>query len=179
MSYIDKNLIPGEQVMYRTRLHWVVVFWHVLLAVIFALGGAYLLSGMPGTTGLQGDPSKYARIGGAVLLGLALISILLSLVRRNSVEMAVTNKRVTVKVGLMSRNTQEMMLTRIESIMVHQTLMGRMMNYGTITLRGVGGTPDPFPSIAHPLEFRRQVQQQLDALQGPPTLQGPGGPSVT
>ena len=93
--------------------------------------------------------------------------------RRNSVEMAVTNKRVTVKIGLMSRNTQEMMLQRIESIMVHQTVMGRMLNYGTITLRGVGGTPDPFPTIAHPLEFRRQVQQQLDALQGPTPLQTP------
>jgi uncharacterized membrane protein YdbT with pleckstrin-like domain len=87
--------------------------------------------------------------------------------------MAVTNKRVTVKIGLMSRNTQEMMLQRIESIMVHQTVMGRMLNYGTITLRGVGGTPDPFASIAHPLEFRRQVQQQLDALQGPTRLQSP------
>jgi uncharacterized membrane protein YdbT with pleckstrin-like domain len=171
MSYIDNNLIPGETVMYRTRLHWIVVFWHVLLAVIFGLAGAYLLSGMPGTAVIQPDQEKYARIGGAVLLVFALISIVISFVRRNSVEMAVTNKRVTVKVGLMSRSTEEMMLSRIESIMVHQTVMGRMLGYGTITLRGVGGTPDPFPSIAHPLEFRRQVQQQLDALQGPAPLQ--------
>ena len=171
MSYIDKNLIPGEQVMYRTRLHWIVVFWHVFFAVIFALGGAYLLSGMPGITGVQEDQLRYARIGGGVLLVLAIISIIISFVRRNSVEMAVTNKRVTVKVGLMSRSTEEMMLTRIESIMVHQGLAGRMLNYGTITLRGVGGTPDPFPNIGHPLEFRRQVQQQLDALQAPSPLQ--------
>jgi uncharacterized membrane protein YdbT with pleckstrin-like domain len=126
---------------------------------------------MPGTAVIQPDQEKYARIGGAVLLVFALISIVISFVRRNSVEMAVTNKRVTVKVGLMSRSTEEMMLSRIESIMVHQTVMGRMLGYGTITLRGVGGTPDPFPSIAHPLEFRRQVQQQLDALQGPAPLQ--------
>ncbi len=167
MSYIDQNLIPGETVIYRTRLHWIVVFWHVFFAVLFALGGAYLLSGMPGTEGLQGDPSRYSRIGGAVLLVLALISIVISFVRRNSVEMAVTNKRVTVKVGLMSRRTEEMMLTRIESIMVEQTVPGRMLNYGTIILRGVGGTPDPFRSIAHPLEFRRQVQHQLDLQQSP------------
>lgn len=167
MGYIDKNLIPGETVIYRTRLHWIVVFWHVFFGTIFALGGAYLLSGMPGTTGLQGDPSKYARIGGAVLLALALIFIVIAFVRRNSVEMAVTNKRVTVKVGIMSRSTEEMMLARIESIMVDQSLTGRMLGYGTITLRGVGGTPDPFPRIARPLEFRRQVQHQLDLQQGP------------
>lgn len=166
MSYIDRNLIPGEQVVYRTRLHWIVIFWHVFFAGIFALAGAYLLSGAPGTTDLKGDPAHYARIGGAILFVLALISILISFARRNSVEMAVTNKRVTVKVGMMSRSTEEMMLTRIESIMVDQSLLGRMLNYGTITLRGVGGTPDPFPKIAHPLEFRRRVQHQLDLLQG-------------
>ena len=166
MAYIDKNLIPGEEVIYRTRLHWIVIFWHLLFAMVFVLGGIYLIAGMPGTSLLQPGQLQYARIGGAVLLGFALISIIISFVRRNSVEMAVTNKRVTVKVGLMSRSTEEMMLTRIESIMVDQSLMGRMMNYGTITLRGVGGTPDPFSNIAHPLEFRRQVQHQLDLQQG-------------
>ena len=48
-----------------------------------------------------------------------------------------------------------------------------MLGYGTITLRGVGGTPDPFPNIAHPLEFRRQVQHQLDLQQSPTPLQTP------
>lgn len=167
MSYVDKNLIPGEEVIYRTRLHWIVIFWHLLFAIIFVLAGAYLLAGLPGTNFVQPDQMQYARIGGIVLIAIALISFIVSLVRRNSVEMAVTNKRVTVKVGLMSRSTEEMMLTRIESIMVDQSLFGRMMNYGTITLRGVGGTPDPFPNIAHPLEFRRQVQHQLDLQQGP------------
>lgn len=167
MNYIDKNLIPGESVVYETRLHWVVIFWHLIFAAIFALAGMYLLSGMPGTTGLQGDPSHYARIGGAVLFAFAVISFIVAFVRRNSVEMAVTNKRVTVKVGLVSHSTEEMMLNRIESIMVDQSLMGRILGYGTITLRGVGGTPDPFPSIANPLEFRRQVQHQLDLQQIP------------
>jgi uncharacterized membrane protein YdbT with pleckstrin-like domain len=170
MNYIDRNLIPGETVIYETRLHWVVIIRHIILAAVFALAGMYLLSGMPGTTGLQGDPSRYARIGGGVLFGFAVISAVLAMVRRNSVEMAVTNKRVTVKVGLVSHSTEEMMLNRIESIMVDQSLMGRIFGYGTITLRGVGGTPDPFPSIAHPLEFRRQVQQQLDAQQIPSPL---------
>jgi uncharacterized membrane protein YdbT with pleckstrin-like domain len=177
MSYIDKNLIPGEEVMYRTRLHWIVIFWHLLFGILFAAGGVYLLLGMPAVVVSEGM-SGYERIGGLVLLAFALISVIVAIVRRHSVEMAVTNKRVTVKVGLLSRSTEEMMLGRIESIMVDQTLMGRMMNYGTITLRGVGGTPDPFPNIAHPLEFRRQVQHQLDLQQGglqAPATQRPGG----
>ena len=166
MSYIDKNLIPGEQVMYRTRLHWIVIFWNLLFMFIFAAAGVYLLVGAPGLTAIPAD-SSYLRIGGAVLIGFAVISFIMALIRRSSVEMAVTNKRVTVKVGLLSHSTEEMMLNRIESIMVDQTLFGRMVGYGTITLRGVGGTPDPFPTIAHPLEFRRQVQHQLDLMQAP------------
>ncbi len=180
MSYIDKNLIPGEQVIYRTRLHWVVVFWHVLFGILFFLAGLFLIFGLPSlhfsdpnTTHLA---AQYGWIGGALLLGLALYLIIASFVRRNSVEMAVTNKRVTVKVGLMSRATEEMMLSRIESIMVHQGLWARILGYGTITLRGVGGTPDPFPNIAHPLEFRRQVQHQLDLQQSPTVLQAPPQP---
>ena len=84
---------------------------------------------------------------------------------RSSTEMAVTNKRVSIKIGMVSRNTTEMMLTKIESIGVHQSVIGRMLNFGTIIIRGTGGTPEPFPKIGHPLEFRRQVQQQLDTLQ--------------
>lgn len=170
MSYIDKNLIPGEQVMYRTRLHWIVIFWHLIWALVFAAAGAYLLVGLPGVSGLSDNAIHWGRIGGGVLLAFAAISFLVALVRRNSVEMAVTNKRVTVKVGLVSHSTEEMMLNRIESIMVDQSLFGRIMGYGTITLRGVGGTPDPFPNISNPLEFRRQVQHQLDLMQSPSPL---------
>ncbi len=177
MSYIDHNLIPGEQVIYRTRLHWIVIFWHLLFAALLALAGAYLIVGMPGTEVIPPDRMHYARIGGAVLFGIAVILIIVSFVRRNSVEMAVTNKRVTVKVGLMSHSTEEMMLNRIESIMVDQSLFGRMLNFGTITLRGVGGTPDPFPRIAHPLEFRRQVQHQLDLIQSPAAAVPPAPPT--
>jgi hypothetical protein len=68
VGYIDKNLIEGESVMYRTRLHWIVVFWHVVLAFLFGLGGAYLLSGMPGTHVLQPDQEKYAQIAGGALI---------------------------------------------------------------------------------------------------------------
>lgn len=173
MSYIEKNLIPGEQVIYRTRLHWIVIFWHLLFGIILGLAGVYILAGMPGTSIIQPDQVQYARIVGGILLAIAFVLIVISFIRRNSVEMAVTNKRVTVKVGLMSRSTEEMMLTRIESIMVDQSLMGRMFGYGTITLRGVGGTPDPFPRIAHPLEFRRQVQHQLDLFQSAPPREMP------
>ncbi len=173
MAYIDKNLVPGEQVVYKTRLHWIVIFWHLLWALALGAAGVYLLVGMPGVKTVSDQSLGMARIAGMVLIAIALISFLIALVRRNSVEMAVTNRRVTVKVGLMSRSTQEMLLSRIESIGVDQTVMGRMLSYGSVTIRGTGGTADPFHNIYHPLEFRHYVQDQLERRVGPDALPPP------
>ena len=79
-------------------------------------------------------------------------------------EMAVTNRRVVVKTGLASRKTIEMLLNKVESIEVNETPFGRLLGYGTIVLIGTGGTPEPFHQVAHPLEFRSQVQQQIEKL---------------
>jgi hypothetical protein len=54
-----------------------------------------------------------------------------------------------------------MMLTRVESIGVEETTFGRMLGYGSVVVRGTGGTPEPFLMIAHPHEFRRAVQEQI------------------
>lgn len=163
MSYIDQNLISGETVSYRTRLHWIVMFWPTLVAVFF---GLIALSMIVGAIATRNDTST-SGMGtlGLVFLVIAVTSFGLGIIYRSSTEMAVTNKRVLAKVGLIGRRTTEMMLSKVESISVDQSIFGRMFNYGTITVRGTGGTPEPFSKISHPLEFRRQVQQELDKSQ--------------
>jgi len=86
---------------------------------------------------------------------------LLPLIEYWTSEFACTNKRVVMKVGLIRRETLELNLQRIESVNVDQSLMGRLLGYGTVTIIGTGGTREPFPRIAHPLEFRKAVQEQL------------------
>ena len=165
MGYIDQNIISGETILYRTRLHWTVMVTAFFLAAIFGLPGLGILVGaMAKTSDKQGHSGPMA-IAGLLLLVIAVIMVVVARMRRSSVEMAVTNKRVLAKRGLISRVTIEMMLGKVESITVQQTILGRMFNYGTITVRGTGGTPEPFAKIAHPLEFRRQVEQELDKLQ--------------
>jgi uncharacterized membrane protein YdbT with pleckstrin-like domain len=102
--------------------------------------------------------------GAAILLISGLVVILAGLVRRNATEMAVTNRRVVIKTGLASRKTIEMLLNKVESIEVSETTVGRMLGYGTIVVIGTGGTPEPFHKVAHPLQFRSQVQQQIEKL---------------
>jgi uncharacterized membrane protein YdbT with pleckstrin-like domain len=79
--------------------------------------------------------------------------------------MAVTNKRVVVKTGVLSRRTYEILLSKIESIHVEEGLLGRMLGYGSVVVRGTGGTPEPFYQIAHPLELRRQVHHQIEVYE--------------
>jgi uncharacterized membrane protein YdbT with pleckstrin-like domain len=81
-------------------------------------------------------------------------------IRRWTSEFAVTNKRVVIKVGLISRRMIEMNLSKVESIEVRQDIPGRLVNYGTIVVIGTGGTKEPFTTIDDPLAFRRAVQTQ-------------------
>ncbi len=165
MSYVAKHLIDGESIAYETRLHWVVLLVPVTLAVLFDLTGVVLLVLSMRSTGVKGATSEAMMIAGVVLLAIGSVLLARGVLMRNATEMTVTNKRVFVKVGLAARRTVELLLSRIESIGVEETVMGRMLGYGTVIVRGTGGTPEVFNMVAHPLEFRTQVQQQIEKSQ--------------
>jgi len=163
MSYIDTNLVPGEKVIYQTRLHWVVMLWHLVLGIfLLILPGVVLL--VYAVRHPEFEPRELHLIQGAagVLLLLGIIVLAVGLVRRSATEMAVTTRRVVVKTGLAARKSIEMLLNKVESIEVSETGMGRVMGYGTIVVIGTGGTSEPFHKVAHPLEFRNQVQLQIE-----------------
>jgi uncharacterized membrane protein YdbT with pleckstrin-like domain len=161
VSYVEKHLIPGETIQYQTKLHWIVMLGHVALAALFTAAGIALLVFSWNT---RQSPDSYPtalRWFAVALFVVAAILLGVGLVRRGATVMALTNKRVIVKTGLASRRTIELLLTRIESIAVEEPAMGRMLGYGTVVIRGTGGTPEIFEKIAHPLEFRAQVQGQI------------------
>ena len=119
-SYVQNNLISGEQVVYEARLHWIIFF---SLRCVFTL-------------------------------------LILPLIDRWTSEFAITNKRVIMKVGLIRRKALEMNLSKIESVNVDQTILGRILGYGTITIIGTGGTRESFARISKPMEFRRVFQEK-------------------
>jgi uncharacterized membrane protein YdbT with pleckstrin-like domain len=162
LSYAEKHLIAGEAVHYETRLHWIVMVGHALIGAVLALVGASLL--ITPWSSVKGGAASAAgalRLAGLACLVVAAIFFGIGLVRRSATEMAVTNKRVIVKSGLADRRTIELLLQRIESIAVEEPALGRILGYGTVIVRGTGGTPEVFAQIARPLEFREQVQRQI------------------
>ncbi len=137
---------------------------HALIAAVLALIGLSLLF-TPWSSVSSGHASfaGVLRWVGAASLVVAASFFGVGLVRRNATEMAVTNRRVIVKSGLADRRTIELLLPRIESIAVEEPALGRLLGYGTVVVRGTGGTPEVFRQIARPLEFREQVQRQIAA----------------
>lgn len=162
MGYVEQNLNPGERILYTTHLHWIVLFRSIFVDAIFSVAGlALIVWGIAGTHTQHGE-AQAAGIAGVVLviIGGAILGI--AAIRRNATEMAVTNKRIIVKIGFLTKRTVELFLSKVESVAVEQTVFGRMLGFGSITLRGTGGTNEPFSHVANPMEFRRQVQHQIE-----------------
>ena len=163
MSYAEKHLIPGESVQYETKLHWIVMLGHAVVGIALAL----LAIAIPIAWASLPTKKKGPSVPGAIYL-VALMFLLVGgglflagMLRRKATEMAVTSKRVIVKTGITERRTVEILLSRIESVTVDEPALGRLLGYGTVTVRGTGGTPETFEKIYHPLEFREQVQRQI------------------
>jgi uncharacterized membrane protein YdbT with pleckstrin-like domain len=97
---------------------------------------------------------------GAIFLIIGVVLFIAAWIRQWSSEFAVTNKRVIIKVGFISRRTIEINMSKVESVEINQDIFGRLLNYGTIVVIGTGGTKEPFALIEDPLAFRRAVQAQ-------------------
>jgi uncharacterized membrane protein YdbT with pleckstrin-like domain len=163
LSYVEEHLISGETVQYQTKLHWIVMLGHVVAAAVFELLAiTFLIVSFSSSGGAKPVPSRGVMLLAAlVFFVIGATFFIVGLLKRNVTEMAVTNKRVIVKTGLTERRTTEILLSRIESIVVDEPAIGRILGYGTVIVRGTGGTPEVFEKIYHPLQFRQQVQSQI------------------
>src|ERR1035438_10393639 len=132
MSYIDGNLLPGEQVVYRTRLHWLLFIGALLFTVVVLMPIAWFL--------YNGTWNSYAWIP----LALGFLVLVATFIKRQSSDFAVTNKRVMMKVGVFSTRSVELLLSKIEAIAVNQSFVGRIFGYGDIVVTGSGGPREEF-----------------------------------
>ena len=151
MKYVEKSLTEGERIIYTTRRHWVVLIGPGIGAGALAFAGIALLF-----------EKDFFWIAGAILLAVAAGIFISGLLRRYGFEFAVTNKRVIYCKGIVSISTDELFLDKIESVLVTQGLLGRWWGYGSVSVRGTGGSWEPFANIADPLLLRRRIQEQIE-----------------
>ena len=150
--YIDDILQPGEKVLYSTNAHWIFFGPAILLWILAAV--FFVLSGMVST----GSPLIVVCWALAAIVALvALYKTVTAWFHRWTTETDVTNLRVVHKTGFISRKTFEMSLDKVESVDVTQSVMGRIFDFGDVTIMGVGEGKETIRTIASPLAFRNAI----------------------
>jgi len=149
--YIDEILQPGERVLYSTNAHWI-FYVPAILAWIVALA-LFVLSRQ---TAVDGLVILSLSAAGVVALA-ALFWTVKGWFHRFTTETDVTNLRVVHKTGFIKRRTFEMALDKVESVDVNQSIPGRILNYGDVTINGVGEGRETIRTIASPLAFRSSI----------------------
>ena len=150
MSYLDKVLQPGETVVHRAKLSWTLYLPGLLLLVLAVLAYGFVINLFPA--------QQVGALAALVIIGVpALYMLLRAWFERWITEIAITNLRIILKRGFIRRHTIEMNMDKVESVDVDQSLLGRLLNYGDITVRGVGSGFEPIRRVGDPLTFRSRV----------------------
>ena len=149
--YIDDILQPGEKVLYSTNAHWIfylraIAAWIVAM-VLFSLSRATATESVV----------LLCLSAAAVVAIVALYWTAKAWFHRWTTETDVTNLRVVHKTGFIKRRTFEISLDKVESVDVNQSILGRILNYGDVTILGVGEGRETIATIASPLSFRNFI----------------------
>ena len=149
-SYVDSVLAEGERIVYRATVsHWKFFFSYLVGGLVLLIApGAYIATENHTGASLAMD---------AIPLVIGLAVILSAVIRLQTTELVLTDRRIITKRGLVSRDTVEMNLNKVESLHVNQSLMGRILNYGDVTVVGTGASLEPLRWIARPLELRKKL----------------------
>jgi uncharacterized membrane protein YdbT with pleckstrin-like domain len=148
--YIDEILQPDEKVLFTTRIHWI-VYWPAILGWIAAIA---LFA--PARGSLEGMTIVWLSLSGICAL-IALYWTFRAWFRRWTSETDVTSMRVVHKEGFIKRETFEMNLDRVESVDVSQSIGGRLLGYGDVTIVGVGDSERTIQMIGSPIQFRNHI----------------------
>lgn len=151
MSFIDSNLLPDEQILFRTKKH-VIIFFFPLLWTIFSLFAVIYMT----DNYILAKISWLPHIVTLVFWSAAGIEYVTS-------EFVVTNKRILMREGFFNRHASDMRLASISQLLVDQSLIGQLLGFGSIIINAFGGN-DAFTMINHPLLFQRYVNEQLDRV---------------
>ena len=151
MAYYTQVLQPGETVKHIGQLHWILHRWEILTGVLTIVAALIHFSIRRDT----GPGIAYYVM--LLLLAVTIVLFIRSWIIRVTTEIVVTDRRIIHKVGLISRHTQEINITKVETVDVNQSLWGRMVDYGSVSIIGTGGSWEPLRHVAAPLQLRNAI----------------------
>lgn len=149
MSYIQNNLQAGEEIKYKADIHWYIF----VLPTVLLLLGAFLSSAQ----------TSFIYYIGLLLLLLGLFQLIKRVLLKMGAEYVITNKKVILKSGILSRDALELILSKCEGLRINQSIMGRILGFGSIVVT-TGGATNTFKFIANPIKFRNEINAQIISI---------------
>ena len=147
MSYIESTLIPNEEIKYTGKLHWIIYIKSIAILIV----------------GIILSFSSETRLFGAGVILLSFLFYFKYWLDSITTELAITSKRIIAKVGIIRRETIELNHSKVESLSVDQSILGRILNYGTITINGTGNAKLPIKTISKPMLFRQNANIEFNS----------------
>lgn len=162
-GYVEKTLAADEEVIHRANFNWTYSFFPVMW---FSLGAATVVLFLYIQYGAGVSPEELQIGWYSAWTAFACGSVILinHLIILWTTEIVVTTYRFVYKTGLVSRNTQEVSLNKIEEITLHQSVWGRLLGYGKLVLRGTGVGVITLPDLDNPIHLRRIIENARSAL---------------
>lgn len=165
MSYVSKTLADDERIVERANFNWTYSFWTIALFIIGTMPLAGFLVGQY-LTDLTYEELKVGYWASYASLAIGALILFLHMIELWTTEIVVTTYRFVYKTGLISRDTKEVSLNKIEEISLSQSIIGRLFGYGQLILRGTGVGVIALPNIDNPIALRRIIETAKAALRG-------------
>ncbi len=154
MSYIQQTLSKDEQIKETAKLHWI-NYSVVVLCLILSLCTLVLLV----------KYSENNKLVAGIIFGIPtsifFLSAIVAYLRILTIEMAITTKRVVCRTGVVSVHTDELKIARIESVEIKQSILGRILGYGSLWFSGVGTSKVLFPNIKDPRGVKARMEEVI------------------
>ena len=160
MAYYTKVLQPDEKVRFVGRLHWSIYAKAWVWFLLGAIAGAVAWRLRADALAAGETPPVYGAalaVAALILFAVWLVGMLAAWGRRVTTEIVITDRRILFKEGFLRRRTVEMNISKVETVDVVQSLWGRVLNYGTVIIRGVGSSYEPLSRVASPLALRTAI----------------------
>ncbi len=149
MGYIQKNLMSGEFVAYEAKQHGIIYAWPVVVALL-AIGVFFI-------------PNLEFMYAALIVLVVWLFAACWAISIYGGRQYVVTNNRLIFKRGIINRNSHELLLKKCEGVQVDQSIMGRILDYGTVQVT-TGEVTNSYKFISHPLRFSSSIHEQISHL---------------
>lgn len=127
MSYIEDTISKNESIVYIVKFHWIYTFIAFLYLIFL----------------------------GVFIVGLFMF--LKMMINKWTTERALTNTRYIQKTGWIARNTEEISINKIEEVDLKQSILGRILDYGSVSISGTGSGNILLKSIDSPLTFQKHL----------------------